>query len=148
MSKICHSTQSSFFWKRREGVPRWITSSRLFGRMCRSWISPWPSGRRGGGSTTADQQQQMPPSLPVAREDSLPGKLPAKIDGSIIHEIKKWFKPIGTTNNPKVFPQVCRWLLATLKAFQVNAFYARNVTMASLGEACQIMVSLLNLWES
>ena len=32
---------------------------------------------------------KMPPSLPVAREDSLPGKLPAKIDGSIIHEIKE-----------------------------------------------------------
>ena len=60
--------------------------------------------------------------LAAGEAGSLPGKLPAKNDGSIIHEIKKWFKPIGTTNNPKVFPQVAGdcWLLWRLSRWMLS----------------------------
>ena len=88
MSNICHSTQSSFFLEVSE--------------VCRD-------GLRVLGSLEECAEAGFHLGLLAAGEaDSLPGKLPAKNDGSIIHEIKKWFKPIGTTNNPKVFPQVCR----------------------------------------
>ena len=63
MSKICHSTQSSFFWKRREGVPRWITSSRLFGKNVQKLdftLAFWPPGRRVHDSWPKQRCRRFP----------------------------------------------------------------------------------------